>query len=95
MPRNAKVHKSLKPVFKNLPGWSEDLSGIRSFRDLPENAKIYVAWLMRALIEVANKGDQHKDRMPNLRYIGVGPDPSQIIKDVPATSEMLSFAEAG
>jgi len=92
VPRNAKVHKTLKPVYKKLPGWSEDLSDIRSFNDLPENARTYVAWLMKSLIDVANKGDQNKNRMPNLRYIGVGPDPSQIIKDVPATEELLKLA---
>jgi adenylosuccinate synthase len=89
VPRNVKVHKSLRPVYKMVPGWSEDLSGVRSFGDLPENAKDYVAWLLKALIDVANHRDQHKDRMPNLRYIGVGPDPSQIIKDVPATEDLL------
>ena len=93
VPRNAKVHKALKPVYQSLPGWSEDLSGIRSFADLPDNARVYVAWLLRALIEVANHGDQHKTRLPNLRYIGVGPDPSQIIKDVPATEELLGMTE--
>ncbi|MFU8847628.1 MAG: adenylosuccinate synthetase [Opitutales bacterium] len=91
VPRNAKVHKSLKPVYQKVPGWSEDLSAIRSFADLPKNAKLYVAWLMKALIEVANYGDLHKDRMPNLRYIGVGPEPKQIIKDVPATEELLQL----
>jgi len=92
VPRNAKVHKTLKPVYKTLPGWSEDLSGIRAFEDLPHNAKVYIAWLMKALIEVANYGDQHKDRMPNLRYIGVGPAPSQTIKNVPETGELLKLA---
>jgi adenylosuccinate synthase len=92
VPRNGKVHKTLKPVYKMLPGWDEDLSEVRTFEKLPENAKIYVAWLMKALIEVANFGDQHKDRMPNLRYIGVGPAPSQIIKDVPATEDLLKLA---
>lgn len=91
VPRNAKVHKSLKPVFKELPGWSEDLSGIRSFDQLPHNAKVYVAWLLRALIDVANHGDQNQSRLPNLRYIGVGPAPSQIIKDVPDTRELLGL----
>jgi adenylosuccinate synthase len=28
-------------------------------------------------------------RLPNLRYLGVGPEPSQIIKDVPATAELI------
>ena len=32
---------------------------------------------MKALIDVANHGDGNKHRIPNLRYIGVGPAPSQ------------------
>ena len=53
VPRNGKVHKTLKPIYKMLPGWSEDLSDVRSFDCLPENAKTYVAWLMKARIDVA------------------------------------------
>ena len=93
MPGNGKIHKTLKPVYKNVPGWSEDISGVRSFADLPKNAKIYVAELMKALIDVANHGDQNKNKIPNLRYIGVGPEPSQIIKDVPEIKELLKLAQ--
>ena len=32
-------------------------------------------------------------RLPNLRYLGVGPLPSQIIKDVPSTAELVALAE--
>jgi adenylosuccinate synthase len=92
VPRNPEIHRTLRPVFKTLPGWGEDLSGLRSFADLPENAKIYVAWLLRALIDVANQGDENGRRQPNLRYIGVGPEPSQIIKDVPPTADLLALA---
>ena len=48
--------------------------------------------MMKALIDVANYGDSNKNKIPNLRYIGVGPDPSQIIKDVPEIHELLKFA---
>jgi adenylosuccinate synthase len=92
VPRDDDFRKSLKPVFRALPGWHEDLSRIRSFRDLPANAQRYVACLMRAIIDVANHGDRAVTRVPNLRYIGVGPLRSQIIKDVPPTSELLGFA---
>ncbi|MEM1221751.1 MAG: adenylosuccinate synthetase [Verrucomicrobiota bacterium] len=91
VPRNGKVHKSLKPVYKTLPGWSEDISTVRNFANLPQAAKVYVAWVMQALINVANHGDLHQKRQPNLRYIGVGPDPSQIIKDVPEIGELLKL----
>jgi adenylosuccinate synthase len=92
VPRDGKIHCTLKPLYKTVPGWSEDISGVRSFADLPTAAKIYVAWLLKALIDVANHGDQNKNKIPNLRYIGVGPDPSQIIKDVPAVEELLKLA---
>ena len=71
-----------------MPGWSENISGIRRFADLPEAAQNYVAWLMKALVEVANYGDSQQSRVPNLRYIGVGPEPNQIIKDIPAYSNL-------
>jgi len=27
--------------------------------------------------------------LPNLRYLGVGPDPAQIIRDIPPTAELI------
>ena len=91
VPRNDDYRRTLKPVYKTVPGWSEDISDIRSFDDLPEAAQVYVAWLMKALIDVANHGDTNKNKVPNLRYIGVGPEPSQIIKDVPAVEDLLKL----
>ena len=76
-------HKTLKPVYKTVTGWSEDISGIRHFADLPEAAKVYVAWLLKALIEVANHGDQNKDKIPNLRYIGSALSPARSSKMCP------------
>ncbi len=31
-----------KPIYETMPGWSEDISGIRNYDDLPENAKNYL-----------------------------------------------------
>ncbi|MGY6498124.1 MAG: adenylosuccinate synthase [Microcella sp.] len=31
-----------KPIYEEFPGWSEDITGARSFDDLPENAQKYV-----------------------------------------------------
>ena len=31
-----------KPIYEMLPGWSEDISGARTFEDLPANARAYV-----------------------------------------------------
>ncbi|MBF5041471.1 adenylosuccinate synthase [Aggregicoccus sp. 17bor-14] len=32
----------VKPIYETLPGWDEQLTGVRTFEDLPENAKRYV-----------------------------------------------------
>lgn len=32
-----------KPIYESFPGWKEDISGIRSYDDLPQNCKRYLA----------------------------------------------------
>ncbi|HYP16707.1 MAG TPA: adenylosuccinate synthetase [Opitutus sp.] len=94
VPRNEAVRKTLKPVYTRHPGWSEDISQVRRFADLPRNAQLYVAAMMKSILDVAYAGLARPaaDRLPNLRYLGVGPEPSQIIKDVPATSDLVRLA---
>ena len=41
-PANLKVLAECAPVYENLPGWQESLSGIRRYDDLPENTKNYL-----------------------------------------------------
>lgn len=88
VPRDDAFRRTLKPVYQTLPGWSEDLSALRHFADLPDNAKRYIAAVMIAIIDIAY-GRKPPAILPNLRYIGVGPLRSQIIKDVPATEDLL------
>jgi len=88
VPRNEAVRRDLKPVYISCPGWSEDISGVRHFADLPLNARRYVAAMVRSLLQVAY-GDRLPASLPNLRYLGVGPLPSQLIKDVPATADLI------
>ncbi|MFZ5495254.1 MAG: adenylosuccinate synthetase [Verrucomicrobiota bacterium] len=90
VPRNEALRKTLRPVYARHPGWTEDISGVRKFADLPKNAQRYTAAMVRSLVEVAY-GDQLPADLPNLRYLGVGPQPSQIIKDVPATRDLLAL----
>jgi adenylosuccinate synthase len=92
VPRNEAVRKSLKPVYESYPGWAEDVSHVRRFADLPESARRYVAGMVRGILDVAYEGVSRPAVLPNLRYLGVGPDPSQIIKDVPATHELIKIA---
>ncbi|WOO42223.1 adenylosuccinate synthetase [Rubellicoccus peritrichatus] len=91
VPRNDIVRKDLTPIYTELDTWTEDISSVRSFADLPKAAQHYVAFSFKAVIEIAERGGRNLPR-PNLRYIGVGPDPEQIIKDIPDTETLLSLA---
>lgn len=91
VPRNDKLRSSLKPIYTELAGWEEDISEVRSFSALPHNAQLYVAVCVKAMLDVAGRNG-FLAQMPNLRYIGVGPDPSQIIKDIPTTEAIVALA---
>lgn len=93
VPRNEAVRRTLRPVYSRHPGWAEDISRIRRFGDLPRNAQLYVAAMLRATLEVAYSGGPRPaaSHLPNLRYLGVGPEPSQIIKDVPSTADLIAI----
>ena len=42
-PTDVFIHKYLEPVYETMDGWKTDLSNIRNYEDLPENAKKYIA----------------------------------------------------
>ncbi|MEO0794169.1 MAG: adenylosuccinate synthetase [Verrucomicrobiota bacterium] len=90
VPRDDAFRSQLKPIYLEMPGWTEDISTVRTFADLPDAAKHYVATCVKATLEIAGRGGAHPEM--NVRYIGVGPDPSQIIKDIPHTSELVALA---
>lgn len=94
VPRNEAIRKMLHPIYTHHAGWSEDISKIRHFAELPRNAQRYVAAMMKATLDVAYEGHAWPaaDKLPNLRYLGVGPEPSQIIKDVPSAAELVKLA---
>lgn len=41
-PTDLNVLAACKPVYETHPGWDEDISGIRAYDDLPENARKYL-----------------------------------------------------
>jgi adenylosuccinate synthase len=93
VPRNTDLHARLQPVYKQYAGWEKDISTVRSFTELPREAQLYVAAMLLHTMEVAyGERSQWPQNPINLRYIGVGPDPDQIIADVPETSELLAIA---
>lgn len=62
---NAKLSR-VRCVYESADGWDEDISGVGSFDDLPQNAKNYVALLERLIGRP-------------ITIIGVGPKRSQTI----------------
>ena len=41
-PANLDEVKRCKPVYEELPGWDEDITGCRSLDELPDNARRYL-----------------------------------------------------
>jgi adenylosuccinate synthase len=41
-PASLKVLKGCKPVYETLPGWSENIGGIKKLEDLPDNVRRYL-----------------------------------------------------
>lgn len=66
MPVNQTDFHHAVPVYEELPGWSEDITGARSFEDLPANAQAYV----RRVEELSGA---------RMSVIGVGPGRDQAI----------------
>ncbi len=66
MPMTQSDFHHAKPVLEHFDGWSSDISGCRSFDDLPKNAQIYV----RALEELSGAP---------FWAVGVGPEREQTV----------------
>ncbi len=61
-----------RPVYETLPGWSENLTGVRQWSDLPLNARNYVLFLAEKVGIPAS-------------IVSVGPDRQQTIRVVATT----------
>jgi adenylosuccinate synthase len=42
LPASLEVFEKCQPVYEDLPGWRSDITGAKSFDELPENARAYV-----------------------------------------------------
>jgi adenylosuccinate synthase len=58
-PASLKILGACKPVFETLPGWPEDISGIRKIGNLPKNARHYldrIEELLETPIDIVSVG---------------------------------------
>lgn len=63
-PANLNELERCKPIFEELPGWEEDITGCRSLEELPDNARRY----LERISELCNV---------NISIFSVGPDRNQ------------------
>lgn len=71
-PAELAAFDELQPVYTRHAGWSEDITGVRRFEDLPKAARDYIAWLESAcrakvaMVSVGPERDQIIDRRASL-----------------------------
>ena len=68
-PASLSLLEKCEPIYRTFPGWSEPISGVREFDDLPEAARDYIRWIEDELEVPAD-------------LIGVGPDRESTIERV-------------
>ena len=44
-PASLPMLAEMKPIYQEFEGWSEDISGVRRFEDLPKAAQDYVSFI--------------------------------------------------
>ncbi len=65
-PRQQRVLYRCTPVYEDLEGWEEDITGARRFRDLPPTARSYIRFIEEAVgVQVG--------------WVSVGPERSQLV----------------
>jgi adenylosuccinate synthase len=69
-PASIKILGACKPVLETLPGWSEDISGVREIDDLPQNAKNYLKRI-----------EELTETPINIVSVGPGRDETIIVKN--------------
>ena len=56
-----------EPVYEELPGWGEDITGVRRYEDLPKEARAYIEYVQEAAgVKVG--------------WVSVGPERSQLVE---------------
>ena len=70
---DAAAMAEVKPVYEMVPGWQEDITGCRSFDELPAAAKSYIGRLEELLarpVGVISVGPKRSQTIPHKTSIG-------------------------
>jgi adenylosuccinate synthase len=66
-PDSARKLEQCTPIYERLPSWTEDIQAVRTFEDLPKNARNFIAFI-------------EEKTGTKVSLIGVGPAPDQFIQ---------------
>lgn len=66
LPRQQRVLYNCTPVYEELPGWKSDITGVRRFADLPEQARRYIEYI------------EDQTGVP-VGWVSVGPERQQVL----------------
>jgi adenylosuccinate synthase len=66
-PRQQRVLYNCAPVYEEFPGWGTDITGARSYDDLPQEARTYIEFIEDSI------------GVP-IRWVSVGPERSQLVE---------------
>jgi adenylosuccinate synthase len=93
LPLQDEIRREAEPVYEGFRGWSEDITEIRSFDALPQEAKEYVAGLYYHTVNAgfADRETVGASELPGVRFVGVGPDPGQVIRDMPNGERLIEI----
>ena len=89
VPEDEERRNEIKPIYEEFEGWHKDLQNLKSFLDFPEQAKRYIFRMITSIIEIAFPNGWRQHPLPNIKFVGVGPDPRQIVGDIPSTINIL------
>jgi adenylosuccinate synthase len=88
IPRDENFRSQLKPVYIETPGWTQDICDCKSFQELPEEAKRYISIMVKSTLDVAYP-EGYPSILPQVRFVGIGPMPKQILRDIPRTMDLV------
>lgn len=66
-PAQQSVLYNCEPVYEELSGWGEDITGVRQLADLPKEARAYIEYIEDAV-------------GVHIRWVSVGPERSQLVE---------------
>lgn len=71
LPADLEMLKECKPIYETLPGWQEDITGAKSFADLPQRTQEYLKFLEKQVgcpIQIVSVGPR-RDQTIILRQV--------------------------